>query len=448
MFLDLRKFLDHFPSKKMSRAEFIKKFKIMYPKPLNLNNAFIIGDIKMKHKGKMIIRKSLIKSENDIRYKNKEKIIDYFYQMIITHRHYYLKKFYEAYFAFKDPKQMKWDSLVDLRLEKEKIKDKYYKGDLSLQKNDTSRHIIRNLFYLELLHLTKITNTVKSEISFWDGLDNLYNRLELEDRFFAPSSIGLFIREKSSNKIPSDIPIAPKSFKGFNKRLNYHNLFYLMQGYQPKASIINPYFIHWTMENLFKFKNKTNRKLLTPVMSWGSYLVAYMHTKGWNEYVGIDVMKSVCKKTNYLAKYYNRSDEVNIYCEPSEKLFRDNKFMSKYKNYFDLIYICPPYYDMEIYHEGDQSIKLYKTYKEWLNGYWRPTVKLMYNCCMKGGYVAIIINNYYSLDGTYYPLVDDMCKIVKDEKFKMLGYYYLMNRTSPLRMNKKDRTERLMIFNK
>lgn len=461
MFLDLEKFLQHFPKVQMGRKEFASKLEIMYTKPIMLDQAFSLTPIKMKYKGKMINRNPIIKDKNDFRYRNKEAVIDYLYQMIITHRHYYLQKHYEAYFYFPDPfKKMKWNSKIDLHLP-QKLgfveKDKKYKGNLSLQKNDSSRRIVRNLFYLELLHLTKVTNTVKAQVSYWGALDNMYNKLQLEDRLFAPSVIELFLRPKGTKKEDETIKNVA-GFKGFNKNLNYHNLFYQLQAYQPKASIINPYFIHWSLENLFDDlvdKSSNGGRILTPVLSWGSYLIGFMHSKKWSHYVGIDVMPSVCEKVNFLSKYYldlpqmkDQEKKVELYCQPSEKLAKDKSFLRKYKNYFDLIIICPPYYDMELYHEGEQSTDSFPEYEEWLDQYWLETMKMCYHLCRPGGKLAVIMNDYNTLKGKYYPLVEDFTRKINQTKFKYEEFYYLFNRTSPLRANKKNRTERLAIFKK
>jgi len=458
MFLTKDDFLAHFPKKKISRAQFINKFNIMYSRPLTLQNAFSLKPIKMKHEGETILRKPIMKGKNDFRYKNREKIIDFFYQMLVTHRHYYLAKFYEAYFHPKNPFKMKWNSQIDLKLPNRKNISGSGKT-LSIQKNDASKTILRNLFYKELLHETQITNTIKNHISFWQSLLNLYNKFQLEDRFFAPSSIQLFLRPKTSIKIPNDLP-SKKPFPGFNPRLNYHNLFYLFQAYQPKASIMNPYFVHWILDNLFSGKSKNNR-IFTPVLSWLAYLVAFFHTDGWSEYVGNDVMKSQCQKARFLADWYwnqggidNSEKNVTIYCQPSEELAKNLKFLKKYTNYFDLVLICPPYFDMEIYEhrsfdqKSKQSVDRYEDYQSWLTKYWLPTCRLCYQTCKKDGQFALIINNYFTLTGQYYPLVKDMSQIAKDIGFKEKNTYFLFNRTSPLRVNNKDRTERLIIFHK
>jgi hypothetical protein len=311
---------------------------------------------------------------------------------------------------------------------------------ISLQKNDDSRHIVRNIFYLELLDLTKVTNTVKSRVSFWRSLENMYNKLELEDRFFAPSSVDLFLRKKGTKK---------EALSG-QKEINYNNLFYLFQAYQPKASIFNPYSIKWIMDEIFPKYTKVGR-IFTPVLSWASYLIAFMHSDKYQEYFGVDVMPSVCDKCEQLALWYQKLNlnefqkKVEIRCQPSETLLSDKQFLTAKKDYFDVTLICPPYFDMEIYHEGPQSTDLYPNYDEWLQRYWHDTVKMINHVTKVGGIFAVIANDYQTLNGELFTLTADLHRIAS-RYFDLIEMFYLQNRTSPLRVNAKDRTERLFVY--
>jgi hypothetical protein len=432
MFLSLDDFLKHFPLMEISKADFAKQFKVMYATPQTLQQIF---DREPTGRGKPII-----KTLDDKRYVAREELIEYLYEIVIRNRHKYLTFFYQAYFEFKDPRKMNWKN-IDL-ISSTKIDDYTV---ISLQKNDDSRHIVRNIFYLELLDLTKVTNTVKSRVSFWRSLENMYNKLELEDRFFAPSSIDLFLRAKGTKK---------EALSG-QKEINYNNLFYLFQAYQPKASIFNPYSIKWIMDNVFpkylsQSQSQSGYRIFTPVMSWASYLIGFMHSDKYQEYFGVDVMPSVCDKCEQLAFWYQQLEpkfnkKVTIRCQPSETLLDDKEFMAKQREYFDVTLICPPYFDMEIYHEGPQSTELYPNYDEWLQRYWKDTVRVIHNVTKPGGVLAVIANDYQTLDGESYPLTSDLNKITS-QYFGLEEMFYLQNRTSPLRVNAKDRTERLFIY--
>ena len=440
-FLSLDEFLDFFPRINLTKSQFYNTFRITYKNNPTLKELFDEKNIAEK--------KSVIRSTEDARYLNREKIVDYFYDIIIDHRYLYLSKFYKSYFEFKNPYTLKWNvdplmtrhvldgDLLDsvnntsddeLRLEvMESILEEPLER-VSLQKNDAMRIMIRNLNYLDILHTTRITNTSKSRVSFWETLLKVYNELSLEDRFFAPSSIGLFLREKKGEAI------------------NYNNFFYLFQQYQPKASILNPYTVYWILENYFN-----GERLFTPVLSWSSYLAAFFHTKHYREYVGVDVIPRVCDRARSLARYYeelqplNASRKVTIYCQPSESLLQDAPFRKKYNRYFDSVLWCPPYFDMEIYEGENQSIRKYPEYGEWLENYFRATVELCYFTTKRNAIIGVIMNDYYTLDGQYYPLIEDF-NLILLEYFKLTQIVELVNRTSPLRVNKKGRTERLFLY--
>lgn len=268
----------------------------------------------------------------------------------------------------------------------------------------------------------------------------MYNKLELEDRLFAPSCIALFLRDKRSKRAQE------------TGEINYNNLFYMYQAYQPKASIFNPYSIKYIFDMLTRRisgGNSDGLKLFSPVLSWGSYMLAYIFSPQFSYYLGVDVMQSVCEKTKFLADTYLESPyrKAEVVCCPSEKLAdRYPQLVGRHRETFDLAIVCPPYYDMEIYHEGEQSLQ-WGDYPSWLEGYWHNTVQLMYLLLKRGGRVALIANDYRSLKGESYDLTGDLTAIM-DRYFTYECRYLLHNRTSPLRSNKKDRTERLFIYRK
>jgi hypothetical protein len=408
LFLSEEKFLEHFNKPlNTSKQELPNILKITYSPEVTLNEAFFL-----EHPNK---RKPIIKSPQDYRYVNKEKIIDYFYNVLILQREKYLKDIYKAYFKYEHPDNLNWEKEV-------KINDE----SISTQKNDKSKTLIRNIFYLNLLYTTTLTNSAKPKVSFWQSLLNLFNHYKLEDRFFAPSCVEQYIKEKKSMS-PYEV--------------NFKTLFYLFQQYQPKASILNPYTIHYILTKELNLEENFN--FFTPVLSWGSYLVAFMETNGAN-YVGVDVMPSVCKKVKMLSDWYSRKN-TDIILSPSEKLLKNKNFLKKYTNFFHVVMVCPPYWKMEEYHEGEQSTDTYKTYETWLTEYWENTVKLCKIVLKQNGYFCYIANDYSDLKKNEYFLTKDFQTITM-KYFTLFKQYKLVNRVSPERINKKDRTEKLFIM--
>jgi len=530
MFLTESDFLKNFKTIKMTRNEFIKKFTVMYKIPRTFETIFDLTSTI----------KPIVRGTKDYRYINKEKIIDYFYDLIVRQRTKYLKAHYKAYLTKPSPLDIDWlksDVIIP------RVIDDHYV--ISMQRNDSGRRIVRNLYYKEILDETRVTNTVKNQTSFFECLTDVFNKLELQDRFFAPSSIeqmvdppkkrckkcaeeneddpapkrycishcidcymsptvnckyhdALYIKNKKkyyhckkctksteckkhSSIITATIPTKTtdeayieilKDTKQYDtltktKKIDYEHMFYLTQQYLPKASIINPFTIYWILNNIIP-KGET---FFTPVLSWSSYLMAFMQSKSYKHYVGVDVMKSVCKKTQFLGDYYKTLDKAKFgkkkyetMCCPSESLLKNTKFMKKYKGYFDTIMVCPPYFNMEIYKDGEQSLKNYPDYEDWLKQYWKQTIKVCHHVIKSTGTFIVIANDFQNLDKSICFLSHDLdnitkCyfnprkNITKPNEDKMVPInedylYYLKNRESEMRMNKKDRIERLFIYNK
>lgn len=464
-FLSLSEFLGHFPPVEISRDEFCHKFRVSYKSVPSLHQLFNLEC------------PTVIKDTNDKRYIKREAIIDYFYDIVVTNRHKYLTEFYNSYFALHSPYELKWDLPVTKSIQTgddpngvilpgyRQLGDESDESDqlselddildhqlpsISLQKNDHSRIVIRNLNYIDLLHKTCITNSVKSGVPFWQSLLDVYNNFLLADRMFCPSSLDQFLSPKNKSSVEGDV--------------NYNIFYYLYQAYQPKASIINPYTLNWIFKHQMVPRyatNATGLRMLTPVLSWCSYLMAFMHAPQWTEYVGIDVMPTVCERAGYLFDYYKSirdslkpadqlildCKKMKIYNTPSESLLYNNKFLNQYYEYFDSVIMCPPYYNMEIYPCGKQSIDSFPTYDAWLAGYWEQTVIMSWMCLKPGGRFLFIINDYTSLQGEYYPLIRDLNRITL-RYFDLVGAYELVNRGSPLRVNQKARTEMLFVYEK
>jgi hypothetical protein len=284
-----------------------------------------------------------------------------------------------------------------------------------------------------MLNETTITNSIKSKPNFWKSLQDLFNGY-IDDRLFAPSSIALYLRDKTLQT-----PI------------------YLLQQYQSKASILNPAVLYTLLNTKLNSKIK-NKKLFTPEMSWSSYLLAYLSSnEEWNEYIGVDVMKSVITKSNGLYDLFrernvNSKKIVKLYETPSESLLKDKVFLNEYSNKIDAVLYCPPYFDMEIYPDssGKQSIDLYPNYQSWLDNYLYATLKLCSLVLKPTGKMIVMMGNYHKkLNGEFYDLINDLKKYMKTlNNITLENEYFLKNRTSPLKNNDKLRGEILFIFKK
>ena len=432
MFLTLDEFLSYFPSRNLTFQQFQKQAIVTYSPPQYMYD-IVKGNT------------SLTKRKDDIRIRQKEQILNYFYELLVRHKSWYLTQFYCSYFQFRSPRSLLWTTKddphqIETIIQHPTLSHPYGHSSLRIQRNDSSKRLLRNLFYRELLDETMISNTVKSNMSFWNSLLQLFNNYRIEDRLFAPSSISLLLR--------------PKFSTSENETINYNHLFYLFQAYQPKASLLNPYSITYILHEIVPryLTSSSSLRLFSPVLSWGSYLVAFMESHHYSYYLGNDVIPSVCQKTKWLGQNYPKPRNspkkyFDITQYPAEHLLRYREFRHFYTSFFDVVICCPPYYKMEEYKGGEQSTETYKTYEEWLTGFWKETVRMIDIVLRKGGVFLLLCNDYQALDGTKYPIIHDLNQcIIEQWNTKPKWVYDLINRTSPLRITKKERLERMFIY--
>jgi hypothetical protein len=372
--------------------------------------------------------------KDDKRLKNTREWLEYFQTVLVENRVDILERFYNSYLYTSEIDTMFKKPLITEQLSE--LQDSLIDEDektIFIQRKDKLKRVLRNMYAKEMLNDTTITNSIPGKPNFWQSLYNLFQG-KIDDRLFAPSSISLYLRDNSLQT-----PI------------------YLLQQYQSKASILNPavlyLLLHTKLDSGFKHK-----KIFTPEMSWSSYLLTYlMADEDWDEYIGVDVMDSVIKKSEALYKLYDERNptskkKMTLYKRPSESLLGDKKFMAEYSRSIDTIFYCPPYFDMEIYPDtsGNQSIDKFPTYDKWLKGYLYPTLELCSNVLKPKGKMAVIIGNYHKkLSGEQYELVDDFTSYMsKLTNMKLVDTYFLKNRLSPLKNNDKLRGEILFIFTK
>jgi len=89
---------------------------------------------------------------------------------------------------------------------------------------------------------------------------------------------------------------------------------------------------------------------------------------------------------------------ADIHNEPAET------GLTKLENgVYDLVLTSPPYYNLEMYTAGDQSVKE-QTWEEWVNGWLKPVVKECLRCLKPDGKSCWSVKNFKS--DKKYPLAD------------------------------------------
>lgn len=159
-------------------------------------------------------------------------------------------------------------------------------------------------------------------------------------------------------------------------------------------------------------KYNINGKYYDYSCGWGIRCLASMNSNV--EYYGTDPNYKLTAKIKEMVQDYNKANNTDviakIYTQGSEK------FIPELENKMGLAFTSPPYFDLEDYKFGDQSIQD-KDYNQWLELYWRPTVKNIKLYLIKEGYFLLNVKNMKK-----YKLLDDMEKIAEEEGFQLTGY--------------------------
>ena len=220
------------------------------------------------------------------------------------------------------------------------------------------KNIIRNIHFRNILQ--KTTSGLENVPSFLDVLFDLYKREIIDYKIITPSAIH-YIKNGRIGSVFSS--------------------FYF------RASIMNPYVVYSLQHKIFK-----GSRIFTPTLGWSSYAYGFLECPFTTEYVGVDVIPDVCKKTAELLSY-SPHIKSEIICKPSEDLLTDTAFMKRYHNHFDTVFFSPPYYELEMYPGKNQSTSRYTTFEMWLSGYWRKTIELCYHVLTNNGTLCYILSS-------------------------------------------------------
>lgn len=357
--------------------------------PINLNTFKTTATVSYKTTTPL---KDFIKKHNKKKPQNTitDKEIELLYYYAVTNRETYLRNFYRQ-------------SL--------KISDNTYMENVPLtictRKNSHFKNIIRNMYVRELLLETTCDMSVTKP--FLKMLMDLFNHQIIDYKLLTRSAIGLMKKKKFG---------------------------VMVSGYYFRSSILNPAAIHALSKEYF------GEKVFTPTLGWSSYLYGSLCNKNVKEYVGTDVIEKVCTITQEFATAFFPEKSTTIYCCPSEKLLNDSTFNQRNfkENYFDTIFFSPPYFKLEMYPGKLQSIVLYPNYNDWLEKYWRQTIKLCRKIIKPTGKLIYIISNY----GKQKSLCEDMNKITQSQF--TLQMVLPLNNTKTDIINDNNNKEKIFIF--
>ena len=197
---------------------------------------------------------------------------------------------------------------------------------------------------------------------------------------------------------------------------NYDTFVVTMKTVSGQMSIFSPTVYNSLLIETDKYAESKKQKLLIPSASWASPILATMNSKNYTELHIVDVQPEVLKTSEELFKHIHTGDllheppyDLKTFCTPSEKM------TDVIDKEYDKVFFCPPYYDLELYGGSElQSTSLYKTYKEWLDLYWRKTVNECDSVLKSSGLFCFVMGKLCR----GYEMGNDM-KNIAEEKFTL-----------------------------
>ena len=175
---------------------------------------------------------------------------------------------------------------------------------------------------------------------------------------------------------------------------------------------------------------------------WGARLFSSLRN-GVN-YYGTDPNYLLVDRLKQLSSDYRES--AGLFC-PSVDIRTTGSeiFHSEWENKIGVCFSSPPYFDLEDYRIGEQSIKNNDTYDKWLEHYMKPTFENCYKYLVKDGYFIINIKNFDK-----HNMVDDARRLAEEVGFTFLHYETLnvMDRPNTLNNDERDLSEKIQVFKK
>jgi hypothetical protein len=143
------------------------------------------------------------------------------------------------------------------------------------------------------------------------------------------------------------------------------------------------------------------KKTLDYSCGWGARCVAAMSLGV--EYYGLDPLTA--DRINAMIKYFGGAGFVSSGCSESTDygVFPD----------VDLAFGSPPYFDLEIYAADETQSSHYTKYEDWLEKYWRETVKRCISKCKYFSFVGVEAVKKLSL-------LEDMGLVCEEEGCKLI----------------------------
>jgi hypothetical protein len=134
------------------------------------------------------------------------------------------------------------------------------------------------------------------------------------------------------------------------------------------------------------------KKILDFSSGWGDRLIGFLASDA-DVYWGFDPNHDLHDNYEDIISFFSSQTtdkEIKLFAEPFEKI--SSSLIRTMKNKFDGVITSPPFFDIEIYTRGEQSIKSYPVVSAWLNNFLLEAIAISIHSLKLNGYLIITIN--------------------------------------------------------
>lgn len=153
------------------------------------------------------------------------------------------------------------------------------------------------------------------------------------------------------------------------------------------------------------------KRWLDPSAGWGDRLISAINY-GECEYRATDPSECLQKKYAEIIKSLSLdSEKYRITQEGFEEANIE-------KNYYDLVFTSPPFFDLEKYtNEPSQSHIKYNTLEEWVINFMYPLLKKSHRALVKGGHLCLYISDNKGSKIKFVDRVKEYLGVIKNIKY-------------------------------
>jgi len=160
------------------------------------------------------------------------------------------------------------------------------------------------------------------------------------------------------------------------------------------------------------------KRVLDPCTGWGGRMLGTLAAANDTYYCGCEPDRNTCNGLMNILSDEAIPSEVtqraDIWNDPIEKLLPILQTEQKY----DMILTSPPYFNLELYTEGEQSTTNYPTWDEWVNKWLKPVILGCLACLETTGTSCWSVKNFKT--DKNYPLADVTKKIHEDAGWRLV----------------------------